>query len=106
MATTYEYQDAYLAKFCDEDLEARAIADVAVLVEGRTLPAEWQERVVRFQAYILVCLDRQADVNDLFTAKLQTYREEMDKALPQAIEAADDLTEDVSTPYNFPVQRA
>src|SRR5574337_92593 len=106
MATTYEYQDAYLAKFCDEDLEARAIAEVAVLVENRSLPDEWQERVVRFQAYILVCLDRQADVNDLFTAKLKTYREELERALPQAIEAADAEAEEVSAPYNFSVQRA
>lgn len=106
MATVYEYQDAYLARFCDEALEARAIADVAVLVEGRTLPAEWQERVVRFQAYILVCLDRQADVNDLFTAKLETYRHEMNVALPRAIEAADEVADEVSAPYNFRVTRA
>ena len=32
MATTYTYPDAYLARFCTEEREARALADV-------TLPA-------------------------------------------------------------------
>lgn len=106
MALAYTYHDAYLSKFCDEALEARALADVEVLADGRTFSADWLERVTVPQAYVLVCMDRQAEPDDLFAAKLKTYREVLEKALPQAIADADATSTTVSAPYNFPVYRS
>lgn len=92
MATTYTYQDAYLATFCTEERETRAIADVDVfeaqLPDGQTFSADWTERLVIVQCYILACMENQADAEDLFTAKLKTYRQQFDILLPQAIAGA------------------
>ena len=74
MSTTYTYPDAYLAKFCTEAIEDRAVADIAVM---GTFNAYWTEKLVVLRAYILVCLENQADPDDLFTAKLKSYRSEM-----------------------------
>ena len=41
MTTTYTYPDAYLAKFCTQAIETRAVADVAVM---GTFNAFWTER--------------------------------------------------------------
>ena len=82
--TTYAYTDAYLAKFCTDDREARAIDDVAVLAGADTFSADWTERLVVVQTYILACLENQADAEDLFTAKLKSYRQQLEVLLPQA----------------------
>lgn len=92
MATVYTYPDAYLAQFCDEAREARAIADVAVmegdLPTGQTFSDDWTERLVITHCYILACQENQADPEDLFTAKLKTYRAQLQVQLPQAVAAA------------------
>jgi hypothetical protein len=91
MATTYTYPDAYLARFCTEDRETRAIAQVELL--AATTPdgefaAGWTERLVILQTYIIAALENQADAEDLFTAKLKSYRQQLDVELPQALAAA------------------
>jgi hypothetical protein len=91
MATIYTYPDAYLQRFCTEDRETRALADVALLAANTpngAFDADWTERLVIIQTYILSCLENQADTEDLFTAKLKTYRQQMDVELPRALEAA------------------
>jgi hypothetical protein len=88
MALTYTYPDAYLAKFATEDRETRAIADVALMAGTETLSDDWTERLVITQVYIIACLENQADTEDLFTAKLKSYRQQLDVQLPQAIAAA------------------
>lgn len=89
MATTYTYPDAYLAQFCTEEREARALADVDVLEDqlptGQSFSAEWLERLVIVQCYILACTENQADAEDLFTAKLKTYQQRLQVLLPQAM---------------------
>lgn len=104
--TTYVYPDAYLATFCTTEREARAIEDVAVLVDSRTLSSDWAERLTILQTYILACLENQGDPEDLFTAKLKSYREELAIQLPRAIAAADETADVVSAPYTYPVVRA
>jgi hypothetical protein len=104
--TIYTYPDAYLDTFCTTERETRAIDDVAILVDGRTLSSDWEERLVILQCYILACLEHQGDPEDLFTAKLKSYREELAIQLPRAIAAADETAEVVSAPYTFPVVRA
>jgi len=88
MALTYTYPDAYLSKFATEDRETRALADVELMAGAETLSADWTERLVITQVYIIACLENQADTEDLFTAKLKSYRQQLDVLLPQAIAAA------------------
>lgn len=91
MATTYTYPDAYLARFCTEDRETRALADVALWAANTpdaAFDAAWTERLVILQTYILSCLENQADTEDLFTAKLKSYRQQLDVELPRALAAA------------------
>lgn len=112
MALIYTYPDAYLAKFATEEREARAIADVELraTTAGYTFSAEWLERLVIVQVYILACLENQADAEDLFTAKLKSYRAQFDVLLPQALQAAATAAE---TPggggfglFSIPLERA
>lgn len=85
--TTLTYPDAYLAKFCTAEREARAFADVDNLGAFAT---EWRNRLTVLRCYILSCLENQSDTEDLFTAKLKTYRAEFDVTLVQARNAATD----------------
>lgn len=87
--TTLTYPDAYLAKFCTAEREARAFADVDNL---GTFAAEWRNRLTVLRCYILACLENQSDTEDLFTAKLKTYRAEFDVTLTQARNAAAEAT--------------
>jgi len=109
MSTTYEYTDAYLSKFCTEAIEERAIADVVVM---GTFNDFRTERLVVLRTYILACLENQADAEDLFTAKLKSYRAEMQQAGAQAqAQAAADAAEAAGTQDSFgifsiPLERA
>jgi hypothetical protein len=85
MTTTYTYPDAYLAKFCTEAREARAIEDVAVMAGSNTFSADWLERLTITQTYILACQEQGAAPDDLFAAKLKIYRAQLGVQLPQAI---------------------
>ena len=112
MALTYTYPDAYLAKFCTEEREARALADVELMAAGTPdaeFSADWTERLTIVQCYILACLENQADAEDLFTAKLKTYRQQVALLLPQAIADAD-ATADVNGAgvalFSIPLERA
>lgn len=106
--TTYTYPDAYLAKFCTDAREARAIEDVGLMAGSATLSAEWTERLVIVQCYILACLENQADAEDLFTAKLKTYRGQLDALLPQALRAAAETANTVSPVgfFSVPLERS
>jgi len=107
MALTYTYPDAYLDTRISEEREARAIEEVELLAGSRTLSADWTATLVILQAYILACLEHQGKVDDLFTAKLKTYREEMAIQLPRALAAADEeANATTSSVYTIPVRRA
>lgn len=109
MSTTYTYPDAYLAKFCTQAMETRAIADVAVMGTFNTF---WTERLTVLRAYIIVCLENQADAEDLFTAKLKSYKVEMQGATASAqAQAAADAAESSNMVNGFgvfsiPLERA
>ena len=105
MPLAYTYPDAYLARFCTESVETRALADVALL---GTFPAAWLARLTIVQSYIIACLENQADAEDLFTAKLKNYRAEMQIMLPQAKAAeaaAGGGTTGISL-FSIPLERA
>lgn len=101
---TYTYTDAYLAPLVTQDRETRAIADVAAY---GTFPADWIERLVRLRAYVLVCLESAKAADDLFTAKLSSYRKEFAEALPLAKAAQDALTSSsgFGGVYSIPLER-
>lgn len=110
MANLYTYPDAYLAKFCDEDREARAVAEITRLagVAGVTFSEDWTEQLVVVQCYILAAMENQADPDDLFSAKLKNYRARLSDLLPQAIsaaKAADGQTSNVGI-WTVPLERA
>ena len=89
--TTYTYTDAYLAKFCTDEREARALADVTLWASGTPedeFSDDWTERLTILQTYILACLENQADQEDLFSVKLKEYRKELEAQLPRALSAA------------------
>jgi hypothetical protein len=105
--TTYTYPDAYLAKFCTVEREARALADVALMAAGKTFSADWTERLTIVQCYILACLENQAgQPEDLFTAKLKSYQGVLRQLLPGAIEDADTTAGVPSTTGTFALVRA
>lgn len=110
MALTYSYPDAYLARFCTEEREARALADVAVYAADAavTFSDAWLERLVILQTYILACLENQADAEGLFTAKLKTYRAEFSSKLPQAVLAANEDAGTISNVglFSIPLERS
>lgn len=99
------FADAFLAKYATTDRQTRAAADVALL---GTFPAAWDERLLILRTYILACMENQAETEDLFSAKLKTYRAEFDKALPQA-QAAQDAEDETVTGrgiFSIPLERA
>lgn len=102
--TTYAYPDAYLAKFCTDERETRAISDVETMGD---FPAAWKERLVIVQTYILACLEHQADTEDLFSAKLKNYRQQFDILLPQAKAAEAEAAGEASsvTFFSVPLER-
>jgi hypothetical protein len=110
MTTAYAYPDAYLAKFCLEERETRALADVARFATsaGVEFDATWTERLTIVQCYVLACLENQADAEDLFSAKLKNYRQQYDLLLPQAIAAAHAEAETVTGAglFSIPLERA
>lgn len=105
--TTYAYPDAYLARFCTPEREARAITDVQTMAGSKTLSAEWTERLVVTQTYILACQEQMAAPDDLFAAKLKVYRQQLTAQLPQALLAADATAGEVSSLglFSIPLQR-
>ena len=88
MTMTYTYPDAYLAKFCTETMETRAVADIC---RHGHIQCLLDRALTVLRAYI-VCLENQADAEDLFTAKLKSYRAEMQPTQAQAQAAADAAT--------------
>lgn len=87
MALANTYNDGYLKSHITEERETRAIAEVA---EFGTFAVEWTNRLVILRAYIITCLECQAQPDDLFASKLKNYRAEFDSVLAQARADTDD----------------
>ena len=87
MPLAHTYFDAYLKNHVTEERETRAATDVADLGAFAT---EWVARLVVLRAYIIACLECQAQPDDLFAQKLKHYRGEFDSVLGQARAATQD----------------
>lgn len=114
MALTLDYPDAYLQRFCTDDREARAFAEVDLLPtftatwNDADAKATWRDRCARIKCYLIACVENQAAPDDLFTAKLKSYRAEYDVATAQAEAAlAADQSETATLGiWSIPMERA
>jgi len=97
-----KYEDAYLKPYVDRALEARAYSEVDLY---GTFADEWRDRLVVPQAYILICLDKQGAPDDLFTAKLKSYRQEFDRLLAHARVATPDADGNALPIFGIPMER-
>ena len=84
MPTIHYYADASLSKYCTEEREQRAIADVALLGD---LPAPWPAALQRLRTYALACQECMSAPGDIFQTKLSAYTRDYDAALTSAREA-------------------
>lgn len=98
---TLSYPDAYLARHCTDDREARALEAVDDLGAFAT---GWRDRLAVLQCYIIACLECQADAEDLFTTKLKTYRTEFDRQLAMARAATPDAAGSAFI-FSIPLER-
>ena len=99
---TLPYQDAYLAKFCTDDREVRAYEDVDAL---GAFSQTWRDKLATIRCYILACLENQADAEDLFTAKLRSYRAEFNALLSQARSNTEDGDGNPFPVFSVPLER-
>ncbi len=97
------YRDAYLARFCTQELETIATEDVQIL---GTFSQEWEDKLVVLRCYILACLENQADGEDLFTAKYKTYSKEFDGMLAMARANTPDDSGNILPIFGIPMERA
>lgn len=101
-----QYMDSYLAKFCDEDREARASADVAMLDPDGKFTDEWTDRLTVLKCYILACQENIGKEDDLFSTKLGIYDKEFDKALVSARNASPDDDGNYKPVFSIEIERA
>jgi hypothetical protein len=77
-----DYTDSHLARLVTLERETRAYADVDAL---GTFATPWRERLAVLRCYLIICLESQkGGMDDIFTAKLSSYRREYDTTLAQA----------------------
>jgi hypothetical protein len=98
------YQNAYLAKFCNDERESRAFEDVDAL---GTFATDWRNRLATVRCYIIACLENQAQPDDLFADKLKHYRSEYGTLTTQAKAATVDTVTGLGSPvFSIPLERA
>lgn len=97
------YPDAYLAKFCTDDREDRAYEHVDAL---GTFSEAWRDKLATIRCYVIACLECQASPDDLFTAKLASYRKEFDALLAQARADTPDTEGQILPIFSIPLERA
>lgn len=101
------YNDAYLCRFADEAMEARAGEEIDKLDPDSTFTTAWRNDLIETQAYILICEDNQAEPDDLFAAKHKIYTKKFSGQIVRARQAAADDDSDLSSPLvnSIPLER-
>lgn len=97
------YFDAYLKSSVTEERETRAGLNVA---EYGAFAADWTARLVVLRTYIIVCLECQAQPDDLYSQKLKNYRNEFDAVLAQARADTQDAEGHPLPVLSVPLERA
>lgn len=98
-----DYRDAYLSKFCNLTVETLAADEVDLL---GTFAAAWRDKLTVLKAYMMVCLENQAESEDLFSAKYKIYSREFDAVLTQARAASVADGDSLPTIFAIPLERA
>lgn len=104
------YADGYLARHVTTEREQRAAEFVAALGTLPTEPYDWVRDLTVLRAYIITCMECQAEPDDVFASKLSSYRKDFDAALVRArtAQAQADATAG-TTPaalFSVPISRA
>lgn len=102
MPLDYTYDDAYLRAQITPEREYRATADIDDIA---TFPEVWRARLIVLRAYIIACLECQAQADDLFGEKLKHYRVEFDRTLNQARAATTDAQGRPLAVFSVPIDR-
>jgi hypothetical protein len=98
------YPDTFLQRMVTIEREDRAFAYVDSL---GTFPADHRNEMARIRTYILVCIESQADSDDLFATKLEVYRDEFERALGNARAATpDEIDGLVPAVFSIELERA
>jgi hypothetical protein len=97
------YQDAYLAKFCNDERETRAFDDVDA---AGTFDTVWRNKLATVRTYILACMENQAQPDDLFASKLKHYRAEFSDLIAQAKASIPDDEGNPIAVFSIPLERA
>lgn len=100
---TAKFDDAYLKDRVDNALINEAYAEVDTF---GTFSAEWRDRLVVPQAYIMVCLRNQASEDDLYDVKYKRYSKELDRLLVHARSATPDTDGNIPSIFGIPLERS
>ena len=95
------YNDQYLAPLVTDDRENRARSDVDT---HGSFTDEWRDKLTVLRAYVLVCLECSAAPDDLFSARLKSYRSEFSSALTQALSSGL-ATGETGAVFSIPIGR-
>jgi len=97
------YEDAYLKAQVTPSRAERAEADVAAF---GTFTGDWPVKLAVLRAYIIVCLECQAQPDDLFAQKLKHYRQEFEATLGMARAASPRPDGSAQAIFSMTIERA
>lgn len=103
MPLVHTYYDAYLKNHVTVERETRAASEV---VDIGNFAEAWNTRLTILRAYILTCMECQAQPDDLFAQKLKHYRAEFDAVLAQARADTPDAEGNPLPTLSVPMERA
>lgn len=95
-----EYHDKFLAPLANAE---REIAATEYINSIGVIPEPWKSRLIVLRTYIIICNESlKGTPDDIFSAKLKTYRQEFADALHRARDAA--IRANASEPKMLPEQ--
>ena len=83
----HQYYDALLSPLISDNIEQRAIDDIASLGYTDTtigLTSYLLQQMVIYRAYIICATESSTDVDDVFSQKVKQYKKELDAVVEQA----------------------
>lgn len=104
MSLRLYYPDTFLQRMVTIEREDRAFAYVDSI---GTFPANHRNELARIRTYIIVCIESQADAEDLFATKHSLYKDEFERALGNARSATpDEIDGLVPAVFSIELERA
>lgn len=82
----YPYFDALLSPLISDNIEQRAIDDIASLgytASTTGLTSYLLQQLVVYRAYIICATESSTDVDDVFSQKVKQYKKELDAVVEQ-----------------------